>query len=720
MHAAKWDASIPLDGGVLQMKKAQTEDPSLRDIRRKCDAHEGTYIKQKGLIYRSTRVPNREAETHQLILPAPYREVVPLAAHFGRNKTTEYILRPFTWPGLRHDVAEMYKRCQTCQKTARGSFQKAKLVPLPVIEVPFTRIAMDMVGPLPRTEDGHRYILTIVDYGSRYPDAIPLRTTSSQDVAEALLEYFSRVGLPKEILTDRGSNFTSDLMDKLYQMLGIHGIRTSAYHPQTDGMVERYNATLKSCLRKYVYASMSTQVCLRKYVYASMSTQVCLRKYVYASMSTQVCLRKYVYASMSTQVCLRKYVYASMSTQVCLRKYVYASMSTQVCLRKYVYASMSTQVCLRKYVYASMSTHVYASMSTQVCLRKYVYASMSTQVCLRKYVYASMSTQVCLRKYVYASMSTQVCLRKYVYASMSTQVCLRKYVYASMSTQVCLRKYAYASMPTQVCLRKYVYATMSTQVCLRKYVYATMSTQVCLRNYVYASMSTQVCLRKYVYATMSTQVCLRKYVDKFPQEWNKSIPFVLFACRSVIQQSTGFSPFEIFARQPRGPLDVLKEEWEEPTETKESVVSYLRQTYDRLEEVREIAITMETKAKHEMETWYNKKARDRVFTIGDLVLVMLPSSTNKRLAKWMGPCTVEEVLSNTTYKIAIPHARKNHRTFHVNMLLKWESPSAVCLLSTEETEKITDNTGPEFPLWKMENTGDRHGREAEPREEGRH
>ena len=122
---------------------------------------------------------------------------------------------------------------------------------LPVIEVPFTRIAMDMVGPLPRTEEGHRFILTIVDYGSRFPDAIPLKTTTSQDVVEALLEYFSRVGLPEEILTDRGSNFTSDLMEKLYQMLGIRGIRTSAYHPQTDGMVERYTATLKARLKKY-------------------------------------------------------------------------------------------------------------------------------------------------------------------------------------------------------------------------------------------------------------------------------------------------------------------------------------------------------------------------------------------------------------------------------------------------------------------------------------
>ena len=241
------------------MRKAQEEDPSLRTIRRKCECGEGPYIKTNGLIYQTARVPNRLEESHQLVLPAPYREVTlrlahisPLAAHFGRTKTTDYIHRHFVWPGLRREVAEMCKRCRTCQKTARGSLRKAKLVPLPVIEVHFTRIAMDMVGPLPRTEEGHRCILTIVDYGSRFPDAIPLKTTTRQDVAEALLEYFSQVGLPEEILTDRGSNFTSDLMEKLFQMLGICGVRTSAYHPQTDGMVERYNAMLKAGLKKYV------------------------------------------------------------------------------------------------------------------------------------------------------------------------------------------------------------------------------------------------------------------------------------------------------------------------------------------------------------------------------------------------------------------------------------------------------------------------------------
>ncbi len=82
----------------------------------------------------------------------------------------------------------MCKRCQTCKKMGRGSLWKAQLVPLPVIEVPFTIIAMDMVGPLLRTEEGHRFILTIVDYGSRFPDAIPLKTTTSYPICTVRLQ----------------------------------------------------------------------------------------------------------------------------------------------------------------------------------------------------------------------------------------------------------------------------------------------------------------------------------------------------------------------------------------------------------------------------------------------------------------------------------------------------------------------------------------------------
>ncbi len=106
---------------------------------------------------------------------------------------------------------------------------------------------MDIVGPLPRSRSGNRYILVVCDYATRYPEAFPLRSTDAGSIAEELVNLFSRVGVPKEILTDQGTNFTSQLLTEIYRMLHVHPIRTTPYHPQA----ERFNKTLKSMLRKY-------------------------------------------------------------------------------------------------------------------------------------------------------------------------------------------------------------------------------------------------------------------------------------------------------------------------------------------------------------------------------------------------------------------------------------------------------------------------------------
>ena len=120
----------------------------------------------------------------------------------------------------------------------------------PLSPSPFKKIAMDIVGPLPRSRSGNRYVLVICDYATRYPEAIPLRSIDAAHVADQLIKVFSRVGVPQEILMDQGSNFTSQLLAELYRLLHIHPIRTSPYHPQTDGLVEQFNQTLKSMLRK--------------------------------------------------------------------------------------------------------------------------------------------------------------------------------------------------------------------------------------------------------------------------------------------------------------------------------------------------------------------------------------------------------------------------------------------------------------------------------------
>ena len=125
------------------------------------------------------------------------------------------------------------------------------MTPLPIITEPFTRVAMDIIGPLPRSRSGNKYILVLCDYGTKYPEAIPLKSIDAEHIAEQLIGVFSRIGIPREILTDQGSNFTSQLLAELYRLLNIHPIVTSPYHPQTDGLVERFNQTLKSMLRRF-------------------------------------------------------------------------------------------------------------------------------------------------------------------------------------------------------------------------------------------------------------------------------------------------------------------------------------------------------------------------------------------------------------------------------------------------------------------------------------
>ena len=102
-------------------------------------------------MLRSWTPPHQKEPIDQVILPHGYREAVlrmahmaPWAGHFGRRRTTDRIL---FWPGVRQDVADVCRHCQTCQRTAQGTTRKVPLVPYPVISTPFTRIAMDMVGP---------------------------------------------------------------------------------------------------------------------------------------------------------------------------------------------------------------------------------------------------------------------------------------------------------------------------------------------------------------------------------------------------------------------------------------------------------------------------------------------------------------------------------------------------------------------------------------------
>jgi transposase InsO family protein len=122
---------------------------------------------------------------------------------------------------------------------------------MPIITTPFDRVAIDLVGPLsPVSSEGHRYILTLVDYATSYPEAVPMREITSVAVTEALLTIFSRVGIPRELISDRGAQFTSELMGEIHRLVGIKPIFTTPYHPMMNGRIERQHAILKSVLKK--------------------------------------------------------------------------------------------------------------------------------------------------------------------------------------------------------------------------------------------------------------------------------------------------------------------------------------------------------------------------------------------------------------------------------------------------------------------------------------
>ena len=116
---------------------------------------------------------------------------------------------------------------------------KAPMIPMPIIGEPFERIAMDVIGPLPQTSTGKQFVLVITDYTTRYPEAYAMSSVTAPAVTEKMIDMFSRYGVPREILSDQGPNFMAELLKEVYAAIGVKPIRTSPYHPQTDGLVER-------------------------------------------------------------------------------------------------------------------------------------------------------------------------------------------------------------------------------------------------------------------------------------------------------------------------------------------------------------------------------------------------------------------------------------------------------------------------------------------------
>ena len=108
--------------------------------------------------------------------------------HLGKTKTAQRLLQRFYWPTLNRDVAKYCRGCRACQIDSSRRVEKAPLIPLPIVGEPFRRIAMDIVGPLPKTQSGKRFILVVCDYATRYPEAVASRSVEAPHIAEELVK----------------------------------------------------------------------------------------------------------------------------------------------------------------------------------------------------------------------------------------------------------------------------------------------------------------------------------------------------------------------------------------------------------------------------------------------------------------------------------------------------------------------------------------------------
>ena len=177
------------------------------------------------------------------------------SAHMGIHRTLVRVTSSFYWPGVTVDVRKFCKSCKICLKTSpKGRTPRAPLqCGTPVIDKPFYKVGTDLIGPLPMSDNKNQYVLTMIDYATRWVEAVPLRDITAPAVAEEFVKIFSRIGIPSILLSDGGPQFVADLMETVLMILGIQHPVATPYHPQTNGLCEKANGTIKSLIIKVAH-----------------------------------------------------------------------------------------------------------------------------------------------------------------------------------------------------------------------------------------------------------------------------------------------------------------------------------------------------------------------------------------------------------------------------------------------------------------------------------
>jgi hypothetical protein len=174
-------------------------------------------------------------------------------AHLGITKTASKIRKLYYWDRMMTEIEKYVKSCPDCQTGKRRIGPPVGLLQSIKVNKPFDLVGMDMLGPFKKSEDGNRFVVAVIDYGTKYLETKAIPTGSAEEIAQFLLrDVYCRHGIPRQILSDRGTAFKSRLVAEITEAFGAKQLFSTAFRPQTNGLVEHINGVLAQMISLYV------------------------------------------------------------------------------------------------------------------------------------------------------------------------------------------------------------------------------------------------------------------------------------------------------------------------------------------------------------------------------------------------------------------------------------------------------------------------------------
>src|SRR5258708_4976185 len=240
------------------MGEAQLHDESLGECRVQARASTNGYFFDDGdrLLRRRMREGMKDEEC--LVLPTvcrgPILKYAHELGHFGADKTWSRLKYLYDWPKMRKDIKKYCQSCIECQKQRRTTvFDR---VPIKILERPdvaFDTVSLDCAGPIePPSARGHHYVMVMIDHCTRWCECIPLKTLTAKEIRQALNVIFQRIGIPRVVVSDNGTNFVSNLNKIFFSKFGIEVRNSTPLHPQGNSLAERLVQNVKKMLHHII------------------------------------------------------------------------------------------------------------------------------------------------------------------------------------------------------------------------------------------------------------------------------------------------------------------------------------------------------------------------------------------------------------------------------------------------------------------------------------